>query len=320
VQDQSGAAYEVGPEHPDYARLRAHCAANPARNYTPARLFGILMIAAGFAGWWYNRHLAATQGQFYIKLCVFVPLAIFGGLLMAVRPDLAGPLRPGSTRPQKAALFTIIGLMAVLSGMEFFHLKQATTRKVVYTPWTPAMGTPYLPVSSAVTAGAAAPEIAFLGRRYHLASFNQQTNPQWEFVAPGETVNDWKTLITLIDRPDAHTKPELDRLAEGIMGTYKSHGAKILMAKTMQEPGGAPYNYMVAAFEEPATQRFELNFVKIALGSTNAEIMICGVRVGGTPDYATKARAFLDQHSSEIGRTLGETAMPDVSKLPRRPF
>ena len=55
-----------------------------------------------------------------------------------------------------------------------------------------------------------------------------------------------------------------DRLAEGIMSTYKSRGAKILLARTMQE-SGTPFNYVVAAFEEPDKQRYELSFVKMAL-------------------------------------------------------
>ena len=301
----------------------------PTRSFMMARLCGVLAIAAGFAGWWYNRHLAATEGQFYIKLCVFAPLAVFGGLLMAVRPQWAGPLRPDSTRAHKLALCVVIGLMAVLSGIEFFHLKQATTRQVSITPWSPSMGTPVglvnsmptnIPVIAVTAPNSAGPEISFLGRQYRLASFNQKTNPQWEFVTAGETIDDWKTLITLIDRPDTRTKEELDRLAEGILSTYKSHGAKILMAKTMQDRTGAPYNYLVAAFEEPAKQRFELNFVKFALGPANAEIMICGVRITDPHDYLGKARQFLDQHSGEIGRALGETGLPDVSRWPRRVF
>jgi hypothetical protein len=178
----------------------------------------------------------------------------------------------------------------------------------------------HIPVSTSAPANAAAPEITFLGRRYQLASFNHKANPQWEFVAAGETIDDWKTLITVIDRPDARTRQELDRLAEGIMSTYKSHGAKILMAKTMQDRTGAPYNYLVAAFEEPAKQRFELNFVKIALGPANAEMMICGVRITDPQDYLSKAKQFLNERSGEIGRALEEAALPDVGRLPRRVF
>jgi hypothetical protein len=299
------------------------------RNLTPARLFGLLMMAAGVAGWWYNRHLAATEHQFYIKLCVFEPLAVFGGLLLVVRPEWARPMQAGSTRAHKIAVCTVMALTAVLSGVEFFHLKHVSTRRVSYTPWSPSMGTPVglenrmpfnIPVSTTAADSAAAPAIEFMGHRYRLASFNQKSNPQWEFVTAGDTIDNWNTLITVIDRPDAHGRQELDRLAEGILSTYKSHGAKILMAKTMQDRSGAPYNYMVAAFEEPANRRFELNFVKIGQGAANAGIMICGVRISDSQDYMSKAKQFLDQHSGEIGRALGDAALPDVGKWPRRVF
>jgi hypothetical protein len=127
-------------------------------------------------------------------------------------------------------------------------------------------------------------------------------------------------MVTIIDRPDARTREELDRLAEGIMTTYKSHGGQILAAKTMRADSGAGFNYMVAAFDEPAKQRFELNFVKMALGPTNAAIMIYGVRISDPRDYRTKAKEFLDRNSGEIGRALGNGELPDISKLPRKAF
>src|SRR5436305_9003929 len=111
VQDQY-ATYEVGPDHPDYKRLRSRCGRPDGRNFTAARMFGAAMVVAGIAGFLYNRHLAATSHEFYIKLCVFAPLAVFGGLLMAIRPEWAGPYRPDSSRNQKIALFSVIGLMA----------------------------------------------------------------------------------------------------------------------------------------------------------------------------------------------------------------
>jgi hypothetical protein len=172
----------------------------------------------------------------------------------------------------------------------------------------------------ATAANSAAPEMTFLQKTYRLGSFNQKQNATWEFVTAGEKIDDWQTLLTVIDRPDARTREEMDRLAEGIMANYKSHGGRILMAKTMRQESGAPYNYMVAAFEEPAKRRFELNFVKIALGARNSEVVIYGVRISDPKNYTAKAKVFLDQNSGQIGRELSATVLPDLGKLPRKPF
>jgi hypothetical protein len=75
---------------------------------------------------------------------------------------------------------------------------------------------------AALALNAAAPSLMFLSRSYTLGSFNQKTAATWEYVTGGETVDNWTTLVTLIDRADAHTMPEVDRLAEGVMNTYKS--------------------------------------------------------------------------------------------------
>ncbi len=164
------------------------------------------------------------------------------------------------------------------------------------------------------------PALTFLNHSYRLASYNQKLHPMWEFVASGETVDNWTTMVTLIDRPDARTLQDLDRLAEGIMSTYKSSGGQILMAKSMRGTGGVTFNYMVAAFEEPATHRFELNFVKMALGPRNAYTMIYGARISGTKDYRAKAKEFLDQRSAEVGRALGSAVPPDPRALPHKLF
>jgi hypothetical protein len=165
-----------------------------------------------------------------------------------------------------------------------------------------------------------APSIGVLGRTYQLASFHQKPNAMWEFVVPGESINDWKTLVTLIDRPDSHTQADLDRLAEGIDSNYKAHGGRILLAKTMRDHSGAPYNYLVVAFEEPAKHRFELNFVKVASGPKNAYILVYGARITDPKDYTAKGKEFLNQHSSEIGKALETTTLPEISNLPRREF
>ncbi len=162
--------------------------------------------------------------------------------------------------------------------------------------------------------------LTFLWKPYTLGAFNQKNKPTWEYVTSGETVENWTTLITLIDRPDAHTAAELDRLAEGVMETYKSNGGRILLAKTMKDKAGRTFNYMVAAFEEPAKNRFELNFVKFGLGAKNAYILVYGARIGDPKDYKTKGKEFLNQQSSEIGRALENAVLPDLSTLPRREF
>jgi len=238
---------------------------------------------------------------------------------MLVKPEWAGPWRSDSSRGQKVSTIAVLALMAIFSGIDMYRLNRPAP-KPAYMRWNPSMGTPTLPVSDrSVSRQPVAIETTFLAQKYRLGSFNQKHNPQWEFVTSGETVDNWTTLLTLIDRPDARTKEELDRLSEGIMNNYKSHGGRVLAARTMPDPKGT-FNYMVAAFEEPAKNRIELNFVKVSLGPENAVVAIYGVRISDPQDYRTKARDFLDQKSSEVGRALGEAVLPDVSSLPRREF
>src|SRR5438876_471162 len=264
AQEQSGAGPQFGTEHSDFQA--------PRGSLTPLRLFGLAMIAIGVAGWWFNWHLAETKGEFYIKLCILGPLGLAGGLLMALRPEWAGPLRSDSTRTHKIALFSALGLMFIASGIDFYRLKHSQSKnpppsRAAVIAWSPSMGVP--PRSALLQRNSERKtEMNFLNQTYQLGSYNQKHNPTWEFVTGGETVDNWNTLVTIIDRPDARTHEELDRLAEGVMLNYKTHGGQILMAKTMQQSSGATFNYMVAAFEEPAKQRYELNFVKVALGET----------------------------------------------------
>lgn len=312
VQDQFGGCYEIGAEHPDYQRLIWQCRQQPLkRNLFPARMFGLLMMAVGAAAWWYNWHLAVTQGQFYIKSCILGPLGVFGGLLMLIRPDWAGPWRRESAPARKFAMIAVMGLAALASGADFYLLNAHGSHNRSITRWSPAMGTP---------AAFVATDMTFLGRTYRLASFNQKRNATWEFVTEDDRIEDWKTLLTIIDRPDARTREELDRLAQGIMETYKSNGGRILAARTIRQDSGDVFNYLVAAFEERGSQRYELNFVKMALGGRNAVVMVYGVRITDARDYRTKAKEFLDRSSGEIGRALGEAALPDLSKLPRKAF
>lgn len=291
-----------------------------------ARVFGAVMMVLGGAGWWYNGYLARTEGEFWIKLCVFVPLALAGGLLMAVKPEWAGPWQPENSRGQKMVMIAVLAFMAIGSGVEFFRLQSvvaagAPEQKIIR--WSPEMGKPpkvavrQLALPLAMASMSAGPEITFMGRKYQLGSHNAKANRMWEFVTGGETVNNWTTLLTLIDRPDAKTRPDLDRLSEGILTAYKSRGGKVLMAKTM---GGSPetvYNYAVVAFAEPATKRWELNFVKMHLAANrgNAVVAVYGARVADA-----QAKAFLDEHSSAIGKALEGLVMPDLGGLPKREF
>ncbi len=106
-------------------------------------LVGAAMIAIGAAGWWYNWHLAETEGYFRIKLCVLAPLGVFGGLLAMFRPEFAGPLRGDSTKAHKLALFAVIAAMMLFSGIDFYRLKQSLTpQQPVITQWSPHRGTP----------------------------------------------------------------------------------------------------------------------------------------------------------------------------------
>jgi len=294
-----------------------------ARGAWKVRAFGLLMVVLGLAGWWYNWHLAETEGRFYIKMCVFVPLAVGGGLLVAVRPDWIGPWRSDSSPAHKTALIALIGFMAVASGVDMYRLKTSRFQErpvVIRQARNVPPAVKVRPVMTTNVAALTAPSLTFRSQSYRLGSFNQRNHATWEFVSDGETVNNWTKLLTVVDRPDAKTREDLDRLAEGLMATYKSHGAKILLAKTLQEASGTPFNYMVAAFEEPASQRYELNFVKMTMGEKNAVVLIHGVRVSDGTDYLGKAKEYLNRNSSEIGRAMEKMTAPDVGKFTRREF
>ena len=180
-----------------------------------------------------------------------------------------------------------------------------------------------LPVALTILATSATAKddsLSFLGHAYRLGSYNQKSKPMWEFVRTPETIDNWTTLLTLIDRPDATTRPELDRLAQGVMESYTSRMGKVLMAKTMTDAAGKPYNYLVAAFDQPSRRQFELNFVKAALGPKNAYIVIYGVRVSDPKDYVALSKKFLNEHSGEIGKELETMRLPEPSALPRKEF
>ncbi len=301
-----GTAPGLGPQQPGYL---------PAQHGSSrTRLIGLLMIAVGIAAWWYNWHLATTEGSFYFKLSLMGPLGVFGGILMLIRPEWTGGLKSDSTTAHKLALFAMIGLMIVTSGIDMYLLKTLHAPDSLIERsrgWLSYFGSP---------AVSTAPVVVFLERSYKLGSYNQKQNAMWEFVPTGEKIDSWTSLLTIVDRPDAHTREELDRLAEGLQTSYKSHHGQILMAKTMVNDAGAPYNYIVAAFEEPTKQRYELNFVKIALAAKNATVVTYSVRVGDPQDYQRTAKNFITLKSGEIGRALANVALPNPGTLPRKEF
>ena len=80
--------------------------------------------------------------------------------------------------------------------------------------------------------------VTFQGRSYRLGSFNQKANAMWEFVSAPETVNNWTTLLTIVDRSDARTVADMNRLAQGVLDTDMDRGAKVLLARTMKDAAG----------------------------------------------------------------------------------
>lgn len=261
------------------------------QNLMRTRVIAGAMVLAGIAGWMYNWHLERVEGHFYIKLCVFAPLAVFGGIMMMIRPQWAGPWRTDSSRGHKVALLLLIATMAIVSGADMYALLHGRI---------------------AFASAPAIPTLAFMDRTYRLASVNQTEHRNWEFVCDGDQINDWKTLITVVDRSDAKTREDLDRLAQGLRSSFKLRNAQILKAQTMVE-NGMPFNYMVAAFNDGARQRYEFDFVKMALTPKGAVVTMYGARV-----THAQASEFLDRQSSGIGRALGAMPTPEVTSFPAR--
>ena len=105
-----------------------------------ARLFGLFMIFAGIAGWFYNHHLAATEGEFYIRLCVFSPLGVF-------RLDIPDSVTARLDRPHPTQQFARPKNVALgrhwdysgdkVSGIDMFSLTSAHTPKRFERPRGP---------------------------------------------------------------------------------------------------------------------------------------------------------------------------------------
>jgi hypothetical protein len=111
-----------------------------------------------------------------------------------------------------------------------------------------------------------------------------------------------------------------DRIAEGIMQTYKANGGQVLRAQATRDSSGAPFNDLAGAFEQSDKHTYQLNFVKVALAEDTAYLFIYGVRITDRKDYQTKAQEYLDQRSGPICQTLGHAVLPAISTLPRQEF
>ena len=260
---------------------------------------GFAGIAIGLGAWGLNEYLLETDHAFYIKLALLGPLGFFGGLLVLIRPGWAGPITQQSTKDHKIAVCTLIALLLIVSGADMARLQ----------------GYWHLPRLGMFPAKGAAPDVQFMGRVYRLASFNKKAAATWEFLPAGEAIQRWTTLMTLVERADGHTRADVDRVAEGVKANYQAHGSQILMAKTMRDAAGKPYDYMVAAFEEPAFQRYELNFVKIALGEMNNVIVaVYSVRIADPVNAQKQAKLFLTRESDGIGKALAEMSPAGYGK------
>ena len=161
--------------------------------------------------------------------------------------------------------------------------------------------------------------IHFLGRTYHLASFDQKTKPTWKFVSGTETADDWTTRFTIIDRQDAHSREDLKRLNDELSADFTSHGGRVLLTKAMNDSNGE-YTYTVVGYDNPAKQTFDLSFVKTEMGKRNAYVAVYDVRITDPKDYENKTKLFLHQHSGDIGNALGQAELPSIDHLPRGEF
>lgn len=122
-----------------------------------------------------------------------------------------------------------------------------------------------------------------------------------------------------MDQPESKSRSDLDVIGRALLDHYKTIGGQVLTARTMKSDSGDIFNYVLAAVDEPAKKRFEINFVKIALGPKNAFMAIYGVRITDPKDYKIKAKTYLDQHSGEVGLALGTATLPAIATLPRSP-
>lgn len=96
--------------------------AQPKTSASQTRFAGAVFVLLGLFGFWWNWHELTATGAFSIKLTIFSPLGVFGGLLMAFRPEWAGPRQPDAQADQKIAVIAVMLLTAVASAADFYFL------------------------------------------------------------------------------------------------------------------------------------------------------------------------------------------------------
>ena len=160
------------------------------------------------------------------------------------------------------------------------------------------------------------PAVHFLSKTFHLVSFHEKDQPTWQFVTGDETMDNWTTLFTIVDRPDVRPGKELDKLAEDVKSDIAAHGGKVLVSTKMQDING-DFIYLVLGHDEAAKNTYELRFVKVGSGRRNAYVASYSVRITDPQDYAGKTKTFLHGQSAVIGKALSEVSLPDINKLPR---
>ncbi|HTP87099.1 MAG TPA: hypothetical protein VMJ34_09125 [Bryobacteraceae bacterium] len=160
------------------------------------------------------------------------------------------------------------------------------------------------------------PAVHFMGKTYRLASFHAKDQATWQFYLEGETADNWTTMFTIVDRPEAQSGKEIDKLADDVKADYAAHGGKVFVTQKNQDVNG-DYTYVVVGYDSPAKQTYELQFVKIGKKFRNGYVASYGVRITDPKDYAAKTKAFLHGQSIEIAKALAEVSLPDIGKLPR---
>lgn len=166
----------------------------------------------------------------------------------------------------------------------------------------------------------AGPEVKMLNRIYRLAYYGKSNYEMWEFTSGAETVDNWTTLVTILNYPEATSLQRMDQLSEGLIKVYKSSGGQVLKAKSQQDAFGGVCNTIIVAFDEADAKRYELCFVKVAMGKSHAYAAIYGVRIPDLIDRHAKANAFLKENAIAIEQAMLSTRFPATESLPRQSF